>query len=171
MGNSFMEVKLDDLDINILRLVQVNCKLSTSEISRILRKPRTTIASRLTKLQRLGMITGYRALLDSEKIGFQLVVFVFITVRRGLKEISSQVELAKKILDICKKNPNLWIEEIHIVTGRYDLALKAHIKRLEYLTDLLINLLPKLREVEHTETFLVLQTIDEFRPAPLATST
>jgi len=165
-----MEVKLDSLDIEILRLLQVNCRLSASEISRILKKPRTTITSRLFKLQKLGLISGYRALLDSKKIGFNLAAFVFITARRGLKDTSNQVELARKILDVCRGNLNLWIEEVHIVTGKYDLALKVRVKKLEDLTDLLINLLPKLREVEHTETFLVLQTVEEFRPAPLSST-
>jgi len=162
-----MEEKIDSLDLSILCLLQSDCRLSISEIARVLKKPRTTIASRLSRLKSLGVIRSYRAILDPKKLGFLLTAFIFITAKRGVEGAGNQIALARRILESCSKNEGLWVEEISIITGRYDLMLKLRVKSLNYLTHFLINLLPRFGDVERSETFIVLHTIDELRPAPI----
>ena len=160
-----MSVKLDQLDLAILSILQTNCKATVTELAKLLGKPRTTIASRLEKLLNSGVIQSFRAILDYKRLGFSLTAFIFLTVRRG--EASNQVMLAEQIVESCKKNPSLWIEEVNIITGRYDIMMKIRVKSLEELTHFLIDFLPRFRDVERSETFLVLQTVEEYRPISL----
>jgi len=160
-----MNVKLDQLDLAILSILQTNCKATTAELAKLLGKPRTTIASRLDKLLSSGIIRSFRAILDYKKLGFSLTAFIFLTVKRG--EASNQVMLAEQIVDSCKGNPSLWVEEVNIITGRYDIMMKIRVKSLEELTRFLIDFLPKFKDVERSETFLVLQTIEEYQPISL----
>lgn len=157
--------KLDSLDIEILHLLQSNCKMSVSELAKKLNRPRTTIASRLSKLVSSGIIRTYRAILDYNKLGFNLTALIFVTARRG--NAGNQVTLARRIIEECKNDSDLWIEEVSIITGRYDIVFKVRVKKLENLTNFLINFLPRFKDVEHTETFIVLHIVDEYRPAYL----
>ena len=159
-----MNSSLDDLDLEILRVLQSNCKVTISQLAKKLGKPRTTVVNRLTKLSNQGMIKAYRAILDAKKLGFNFTVFIFLTAKRG--DSGNQITLAQRILDECKRNDNIWIEEADIITGRYDIVFKIRVKNLENLTDLLIHYLPKFKDIERSETFIVLHTVDEFIPLP-----
>ncbi len=161
---------LDEIDRQILEILQKDGRVPVTKLSEILNKPRTTIASRIERLEKLGYIRGYRAEVDPRKLGYRVVAYVLISVARtgpvGGK--SSQVLLAEKILkDSEERNDLPWVEEASVITGPYDILLKVWARSIEELSKFLIEYLPSLSGVVKTETLLVLECVGERHYWPL----
>ncbi len=157
---------LDDLDKRILSILQQNPRLKASEIARMLRRPRTTIVERIARLEKKGVIAGYRALLDPGKIGFKYSALVMIKIRKGLKTLMTQSEIAERLIKECSKGEGIpFIEEVFVVTGAYDMALKIWVREWSDLTRFLLEYLPSMEEIESSETLMVLDRKPK-NPAP-----
>lgn len=74
---------MDKLDKEILREIQKDGRLQLSKLAEILNRPRTTVATRLARLEGEKIVTSYRAVIDPLKVGFSLLAFVLISVRRS----------------------------------------------------------------------------------------
>ncbi len=149
---------LDELDRLILKEIQINPRVKATQLALKLRKPRTTIIQRLNKLEKEGVITGYRALVNPEKLGFKYSALVMVKIRKGLKSLMTQTEIAEKIIKECQKNSNLpFVEEVFVVTGAYDMALKVWVREWKDLTTFLLEYLPSMEEIQSTETLMVLE--------------
>ncbi|WP_069807121.1 Lrp/AsnC family transcriptional regulator [Vulcanisaeta thermophila] len=159
-------VVLDGLDRDILREVQRDGRLQVSKLADLLRRPRTTVASRLERLEGDGVIRSYRAVLDPVRLGFSLLAFVLISVRRSAPSggKSAQVLLAERIIGDCDADPKLpWVEEAFVITGRYDILLKVWARDLRQLSYFLINYLPSHPDIAQTETMIVLELVSDWR--------
>ncbi|WP_054849102.1 Lrp/AsnC family transcriptional regulator [Vulcanisaeta sp. JCM 14467] len=157
---------MDKLDKEILREIQKDGRLQLSKLAEILNRPRTTVATRLARLEGDKVITSYRAVIDPLKVGFSLLAFVLISVRRSAPSggKSAQVILVEKILKDSDTDPRLpWIEEAYVITGHYDLLLKVWAKDLRQLSYFLINYLPTHPDIAQTETMLVLELVSDWR--------
>jgi len=157
---------MDSMDKEILDHVQRNGRIHLSKLAEALGRPRTSVALRMEKLEREGVIMGYRALLDPVKLGFNVLALVLISVKRTAPSggKSAQVLLAEKIIRDCDEESNLpWIEEAYIVTGHYDILLKVWAKDLKQLSHFLINYLPTHQDISQTETMLVLEAVADNR--------
>lgn len=161
---------MDRLDRAILRELQRNCRLPISKLAKIMGRPRTTISERIARLEREGIIKGYRAILDPSKLGYRFLAFVMLKVKRGVtfEGLSNQEALAKRIIDETFKALDLpYVEEVHIVTGTYDIILKVWARRWEELTNFLIRYLAGLGDIVSSETFLVLETMTSEKGFPI----
>jgi len=110
---------MDELDRGILRELQESYALTpkVTDIAKHLKKSSTTVHSRIKKLERDGVITGYSAIVDPEKIDKKLSAFYFIkTVRGGDKYLADQI--AKELV----KNPN--VKSVHNTMGEWDLMVE-----------------------------------------------
>ncbi len=166
MSKTFM----DKLNLNILKILQKNAKISLVKLSEILKAPRTTLAYRIRELEERGIIKGYTVLLDPRDFGYKYTAFVLIKVKRGkiAEGRSNQVTLIKKLISDTMTDDDMpWIEEAHIVTGEYDVLLKIRAKNWNNITKFLIEYLAKLEDIEHTNTMLVLTTVHEDHKVPI----
>ena len=154
-------LELDELDKRILELLQQNCRIPISRLAEKLRRPRTTISERISRLEKEGYIIGYKAILNPHKIGYRYLAIIMVKVRRGPFHVSrNQVEIAKKIIEDCRSRDDLpYVEEAYIVTGAYDIALKVWIRSWNELSKFLIDYLASLEEIASTETFMVLEKV------------
>ena len=71
-------MKLDELDIKILRLLQKDAKLTNKALSAKLALSVTAIYERIKKLEKTGFIEGYVALISKEKVGKSFVAFCHV---------------------------------------------------------------------------------------------
>ena len=152
---------MDALDVRILELLQAEGRLALAELARRVRAPRTTVVERVEKLRERGVIRGFRAVVDPNKLGYKYLAFVLVKARRGgvIGERSNQELLADEIVKDCNGDEALpWVEEAHIITGEYDLLLKIWATEWEQLTNFLIRYMPRHRDVSDTHTILVLKT-------------
>ncbi len=142
---------LDHVDLAVLESLVRDARLSQRRIAREVGMSAPAVAERIARLERAGIIRGYRADIDRARLGFPVVAYVSVTAVNALKE-------PEVILAALQDLPE--VEEVSVVTGPMDLILRLRVRDHEHLRDCLIQIW-KLADVNRTETFLTLVTRDE----------
>lgn len=153
-----MSTKLDEKDYAILNLIQENCKLTAREIARRVNSPITTVFAKIKRMEKRGIIMGYRAILNSQKLNYGTTAFVLASVSyRGKNEIapSSQRDIAKKIARFQE------VQEVHIITGGWDLLIKLKATDVESIGNFVIDKVRVVEGIEKTLTCMVFETCKE----------
>ncbi len=142
-------MKLDETDVEILKALTADARLSSRQIAKQCDISIGTALSRMKKMEGEGVIKGYTALLDQEKLGYELTVVTEITVSKGrLLEMENEIA---RIPSVCC---------VYDLTGMADAAIIAKFKNREELSKFTKKLL-SLPYVERTNTHVVLTTIKE----------
>jgi DNA-binding Lrp family transcriptional regulator len=142
-------MRLDETDVKILKVLTSDARLSSRQIARQCDISIGTALSRMKKMESEGIIKGYAALLDQEKLGYELTVVTEITVSKGrLLEMENEIA---RIPNVCC---------VYDLTGLADAAIIAKFKSREDLSKFTKHLL-SLPNVERTNTHVVLTTIKE----------
>lgn len=143
------EVFLDDVDLKILRALTLDARASSRQLAKQCGVSTSTVLSRIKKLEESNIIKGYTALVDHEKLGYELTVVVELTVSKGrLLEVENEVA---KLPNVCC---------VYDVTGLIDAIIIAKFKNREELSKFAKRLLA-MPYVERTNTHVVLTTIKE----------
>jgi len=142
-------MQLDETDIKILKTLVTDARLSSRQIAKQCGVSIGTVLSRTAKMENEGVIKGYSALVDHEKLGYELTIVTEITVSKGrLLEMESEIA----------RFPNVCC--VYDVTGLLDAIIIAKFKNREELGKFTKRLLA-LPYVERTNTHVVLTTIKE----------
>jgi len=140
---------LDETNVKILKALTEDARLSSRQIAKQCGISIGTALSRTRKMEEEGIIKGYAALLDQEKLGYELTVMTEITVSKGrLLEMENEIA---RIPNVCC---------VYDLTGLSDAAIVAKFKSREELSKFTKRLL-SLPYVERTNTHVVLTTIKE----------
>jgi DNA-binding Lrp family transcriptional regulator len=140
---------LDETNVKILKALTEDARLSSRQIAKQCGISIGTALSRTRKMEEEGIIKGYAALLDQEKLGYELTVMTEITVSKGrLLEMENEIA---RIPNVCG---------VYDLTGLSDAAIIAKFKSREELSKFTKRLL-SLPFVERTNTHVVLTTIKE----------
>ena len=143
------EEELNDVDMKILKALTLDARLSSRQLAKQCGISTSTALLRAKKLEEAGIIRGYAALVDHEKLGYALTVVVEITVSKGrLLEVESEIA---KLPNVCC---------VYDVTGLIDAVVIAKFKKREELSKFAKRLLA-MPYVERTNTHVVLTTIKE----------
>ena len=140
---------LNETDRKILRSLLEDARFSSRQIAKKIGVSVGTVLSRIKKMEDKGIIKGYSAILDQEKLGYQLTVLTEITVSKG-----KLVEMEKEIA----KNPNVC--GVYDITGLTDAVIIAKFKSREEL-GFFTKYLLSLPYLERTNTHVVLTTVKE----------
>lgn len=105
-------MKIDEIDRKIITELSKNAKTSHEHLARICGTARQTIASRIKKLERSGVIKGYRAVLDYGKVGYNSFFVLF------LKLDTFDRELTENYIASMKKDVNVVYDAS--ITGEWD---------------------------------------------------
>jgi Lrp/AsnC family leucine-responsive transcriptional regulator len=108
---------LDEIDRKILRALQMEARLTTSELAGRVGVSPSPCWTRVKRLEEAGYITGYVALLDQEKLGFPDTVLVEVTLERHEEEVLDRFGRALAEL------PE--VLEAYLTTGEYDYLIKV----------------------------------------------
>jgi Lrp/AsnC family leucine-responsive transcriptional regulator len=159
-----METKLDDKDLDILRLIQEDCQLTAREIARKIGSPITTVFAKTKRMEQFGVIKEYRAILDSRKLGYGTTAFVLASVSYGAKNdarTSTQRDIAKEVARFPE------VQEVHIITGDWDMLIKLKGKDVDTLGKIVIDRLRLVKGIEKTLTCMVFETAKETTEIPI----
>jgi Lrp/AsnC family transcriptional regulator for asnA, asnC and gidA len=144
-----MTVKIDELDLSILRELKKDARKSHRDLAEKLNVAEGTIYNRINKLQESGVIKRFMVDLDFSKLGYDLTVLIGIIVEGGhLAEIEEKIS----------KKPN--VSAVYDVTGEYDALIVAKFTERDSLNDFIKSIL-RLPYVKRTNTMLVLNVIKE----------
>jgi len=151
-----MSAKLDKKDLEILDMLQRNCKLTTKEIARQIDSPVTTVFAKIKRMEELGIIKAYKAVLDAKKLEKGTTAFVLVSFSyRTVGSEASQRQIAKEI----SKFPE--VQEVHIITGDWDILVKIKAKDVDAIGEFIVDKLRTLRGIEKTLTCMVFDSLKE----------
>ncbi|OYT52511.1 AsnC family transcriptional regulator [Candidatus Bathyarchaeota archaeon ex4484_135] len=142
-------MELDEVDLRILSILLEDGRASCREIARELGVSTATVSKRLKKLESSGIIKGYTALLDHEKLGYEITVVTAVTVSGG-RLLDIEREIAK-LPGVCA---------VYDVTGPVDVMVVAKFRSRKDLSKFTKTLLA-MPNIERTCTYVVLTTIKE----------
>jgi len=140
---------MDENDKKILRNLLFDARLSARQLALKLGMSTVTILSRIKKLENQKIIKSYTALLDHEKLGYDLTAIIEIIAKKD--KIIEVEERLSKIENV---------SAVYDVTGSTDTLLVAKFKERSELSKFVKNL-STIPNVENTITHLVLNTVKE----------
>ena len=122
---------LDDTNRELLLELQRDARLSLAELGRRVGLSPPAVAERLQRLERDGVIRGYRAELDPAALGYGLSAIVRV------RPLPRQLQ---RIAELVRETPE--VVECHRITGEDCYLIKAHIRSMLHLEEILDTLAP-----------------------------
>lgn len=154
-----MGMQLDDVDRKLLNYLQENARISNAELARRIELSPPGLQKRVRKLEESGIIDQYATILNPEKVGYDMICFVQITLVRH------QTEFLKNFRDVLQEIPEV-LEAYHI-TGEYDYLLKVVIRNRKHLEEFILETLSPLPGMDKVRTSMVLNKIKSTTAVPL----
>jgi Lrp/AsnC family transcriptional regulator, regulator for asnA, asnC and gidA len=140
-------MKIDDKDKRIVNALLANSRLSYRQLAKKASVSVATAMNRVKRLEREGVIKGYAAVVNYEKVGFDIDVIISIKVSKGkLFEVENKIAT----------NPNVF--SVFDVTGDFDSVVIAKFRNRAAL-DAFLKRIQTYDFVEKTNTILILNTI------------
>lgn len=118
-------IHLDDINLDILRLLLEDGRMSYKEIGKRIGLTAPAVTERIRKLEERGVITGYRALVDYSALGLPLLCIIRLNSSQGSREVD---ELLASLPEVT---------EAHRVTGSESHVIRARVRDTAHLEDLL----------------------------------
>ncbi|GAB2709997.1 leucine-responsive transcriptional regulator Lrp [Halomonas garicola] len=150
---------LDRIDLNILRCLQENARISYVDLAAQVGLSTTPCLERVKRLERSGVIRGYQALLDPRALRADLLVFVEISLESQTPAVFDEFRRA------VEKLPQ--IQECHLVSGQFDYILKCRIAEMSAYRQLLGDVVLTLPGVKESKSYVVMEEVKESFSLPL----
>jgi Lrp/AsnC family leucine-responsive transcriptional regulator len=153
-----MSAKLDEKDVAILSLIQENSKLTARQIAQRINAPITTVFAKTKRMEELGIIREYRAVLAPEMLDAGTAAFILASVSYRAKADDVPVS-QRAVAEEIGKFPE--VQEVHIITGDWDLLIKLRAERVEAIGKFVVDKLRLIKGLEKTLTCMVFETVKE----------
>lgn len=140
----------DIFDLRILRLLALDARMSIRSVSREVGMSAPSVAERISRLERDGVIRGYRADIDPAALGVPLVVYVGAVAVQGV----DQRRVAQALREL------LEVQDVHIITGGQDMLIRLRVRSTDHLRECLFDRIWKIEGLERTQTFISLDNMD-----------
>ncbi|QCR86378.1 Lrp/AsnC family transcriptional regulator [Moraxella osloensis] len=145
---------LDKIDRQILALLRENARMSNLELAESVNLSPTPCARRVKQLEDSGVITGYSVTTDPRKLGYQLSVYIAISMDKHTAERFSNFE--KKLQEFPE------VVSCSIVTGRSeDYLIKALVKDMAHYEEFLLHRLNRIEGIAQVHTSFELRQVFE----------
>lgn len=142
---------LDKKDLQILRTLQDNARLTTKELAAQVNLSTTPVFERLKRLESGGYIKKYIAVLDAEKLNLGFVVFCRVKLSRLNREIATE------FTQIIREIPE--VTECYNISGSYDYLLKIHAPNMKHYQEFILNVLGTIDSLGSLESTFVMDEV------------
>lgn len=143
--------KLDEIDISILKALQKDGKANTKKLCEMLNLTKTPVYERIRRLEAEGIIRGYTADINNEKVGLPLVVFCNVSL-----VVHDDIHIRQFKEDIMN------IEEImdcYSTGGVFDFLIRVVLKDMDEFNHFVFEKLTKVRGIAKMQSSFVLSEI------------
>ena len=142
-------MSLDEIDLRILGSILKDARKSYRKIADDINVSPPTVLSRVQKLEKGGIIKSYSAVLDHEKLGYDLTAVIEVTAVKGkITEVQKHIS---KFPNVCA---------VYDITGLTDMIIVAKFRNREELSNFVKKDM-SLSYIERTNTHMVLITVKE----------
>lgn len=152
-------MNINKLDLDILRLLQKDARLTIKEVSSAVNLSITPVHDRIRKLEREGLIERYVALLNRQKLGKSLLVYCNVTLDKQRKE--SFEEFNEAVLHMPE------VLECSVVSGSFDYLMKVVVDNMESYNQFYQQKLTVLESVLHISSFFVMSEVKSTTELPI----
>ena len=142
---------LDKIDLQILRVLQENARLTTKELAARVSLSSTPVFERLKRLEANGYIKKYMAIVDAEKLHQGFIVFCKVKITRLNRDI------AQDFSRIVQGIPE--VTECYNISGSYDYLLKIHAKDMKHYQAFILNVLGTIEHLSSLESVFVMDEL------------
>ncbi|GAA4130862.1 Lrp/AsnC family transcriptional regulator [Sphingobacterium lactis] len=146
-----LEISLDQIDLQILRIMQDNARTNNADIARELGMAPSAILERVKKLEQKEVILQYNARINPAAIDQKMLSFIFIKTQDiiGVQKVGLLLAEIPEVL------------EVHDIAGEDGYLIKVRTNDSAGLVDLMRNTLSKIDGIISTRTTIVLETVKE----------
>ena len=144
---------LDEIDLQILKTLQKNAKLTTKELADAVHLTPTPVFERQKRLERQGYIKKYVAVLDPEKLDQGLLVFCKVKLKQINHEIADA--FTRRILRIPE------VTECYNISGSYDYLLKVRTRDMKQYQEFVLTKLGKIDTLSSIESTFVMSEVKQ----------
>ncbi len=142
---------LDDTDMQIMRILQENSRLTTKELAAKVHLSPTPVYERMKRLEREGFIKKYIAVLDVDKLNQGFIVYCNAKLKKLNREVvNGFIETIKAIPEVT---------ECYNISGRFDYMLKIHAKDMNSYQDFVFNTLGTIECLDSWESTFVMSEV------------
>lgn len=146
-------VGLDSFDQSILAALAEDGRMSITDLAARIGLSKSPTQARLRRLEKSGIIMGYRALLDPISLGLDHVAFVEV-------RLTDTREAALRAFNAAVQNvPE--IEQAHMIAGNFDYLLKVRTSDMAQYRAFLGDVVSALPHVAATSTFVAMEAVKE----------
>ena len=141
----------DATDLEILRLLQKDARLSHKELGNQVNKSITSVHNRVRRLEELGYINRYAAILDPRKIGRGLIGYIEVVLEKHTEaSLTAFMQEAIKLDEVM---------ECYHLSGAYDFLLRIAIKDMDEYSHVLMKKLSNLPGIENFTSLFVMTEV------------
>lgn len=144
-------VTLDETDLKILKELIKNSNLPIKELANKVNLSVSPVYERIKKLEANQVITGYSAILDLEKLNYNLVVFMQIKLVKHQEEIFKEFATYISTLDE--------VVEATFTAGEFDVLLKVLLKDMNAYHTFVLHKISKLDIIDNVRSSFAMQSI------------
>lgn len=149
--------QFDGIDLNILSILQNNCRETNAEVGRQVGLTPSAVLERVRKLQERGLIEEFTIRASARKLGFGITAFVAIRTDESLADRS----VAERIAELPE------VIELHDVAGEDCYVARVIARDIDSLHALLRNRLATIKGIRGTSTTIVMKTLKDTTHLPL----
>lgn len=142
---------LDRIDYKILHTLQENGRMTNADLARRVNLSPTPCLDRVRRLETEHYILDYVALLNPNKLGAGVVIFIQVLLDRTSPGVFDRF---KKQVNLCPE-----IVECHMVAGGFDYLLKVRTSSMVEYRDFLGQTLGKMSDIKQTHTYVVMEEV------------
>lgn len=153
------KVKLDKTDLQILKRLQENGKITNLQLSEEIGLSPAPTLERVRKLESAKIITGYHAVVDEQALGIGIKAFIQISL--GRQAVNFINVFKEKVIAINE------VVDCYLVTGTCDFILKVEVADVTAFENLITNKLSKVEEIGNMQTLVILSQPKSAKTTPI----
>ncbi|NDJ86232.1 MAG: Lrp/AsnC family transcriptional regulator [Chloroflexi bacterium] len=150
---------MDAKDRQILEVLQRDGRIAHTRLAEIVNLSAPAVLARVRKLEEQGIIKGYQAVVEPERVGNPIISYIGVTLvhhqREPLEQFSERIKQFPQIL------------EAYHLTGGTDYLLKIAVPSIQALEEFLVHHLTTVPGVDKVHTSMVLSPIKTHGPVPI----
>lgn len=143
--------KLDETDLQILRILQKDSKKTTKEIASLLHLTPSPVYERIRRLEKRGFIKKYVALINNKLLNKPIMAICMVSLRYHNEGFIDKFETQIKSLTE--------VQECYHMAGKVDFFLKINLENLDAYHEFIRSKLSKIENIGILESYFVLKEI------------
>jgi len=152
-------MELDRIDRKILHALQQDGRISNLKLAELVSLSPTAVLARVQRLTKDGVIQGYEARLNPERLGAGLMVFVEVLLDKTTPNVFEAFKAAVQV--------RAEIMECHMVAGGFDYLLKTRMADMNAYREFAGTVLWQLPGVRETRTYAVMEEVKNTTHLPV----